>query len=104
MSEYEDAKRREHCRDVIRRFLVHHFPKSDIEEYGSGNTTFVVDGRYRLGVTTEFLGDTRADDETERFLEDLKIVEEMKDAERDVVRVEAGPDGKPTVRVTRYER
>ena len=104
MSEYEDAKRREHCRDVVRRFLVRHFPKSDIEEHGSGNTTFVVDGRYRLGVTMEFLGDTRADDETERFLEDLKIVEEMKDAERGVVRVEAGPDGTPTVRVTRYER
>ena len=104
MGEREDAQRREHCRVLIHRFLAHHFPKSDIEEHGSGNTTFVVDGRYRLAVTTEFLGDTRADDETERFLEDLKIVEEMKDAERGVVRVEAGPDGKPTVRVTRYER
>ena len=105
MSEYEDAQRREHCRVLIRRFLGHHFPDDEVETEGPRSVTFAVDsGRYRLRVVHEFLEDGRPDKETDRWLEDLKVVDRMRRAPKGVVFIEAGSDGTPTVRVLRNER
>ncbi len=103
MGEHEDAQRREQCRVLIRRFLVHHFA-DEVEAEGPRSVTFVVDsGRYRLRVAHEFLEDSRPDEETDRWLEDLKVVERMRGAPNGVVFIEVGPNGTPTVRVLRYE-